>query len=210
TGRTHLTTIHGAPDARIVNSAAGQPDRVSTSESVEATFFPQGGIDAITQQGNVAYDDGQTPDKRMQAWASSARYTPADQMLVLTGNPRVMNGAMVTTAKTIRMNRATGDALAEGEVKSTYSDLQEQPDGALLASASPIHVTAQRMTAHSTPGVALYSGKARLWQDANVIEAPNIEFERDRKFVTAHGAAREPVQTILVQAERVDKPRTDK
>ncbi|SPF31290.1 OstA-like protein [Candidatus Sulfotelmatobacter kueseliae] len=210
TRRTHLTTIHGAPDARIVNSAAGQPDRVSTSESVEATFFPQGGIDAITQQGNVAYDDGQTPDKRMQAWASSARYTPADQMLVLTGNPRVMNGAMVTTAKTIRMNRATGDALAEGEVKSTYSDLQEQPDGGLLASASPIHVTAQRMTAHSTPGVALYSGKARLWQDANVIEAPNIEFERDRKFVTAHGTAREPVQTILVQAERVDKPRTDK
>jgi len=209
TGRTHLTTIHGAPDARIANSAAGQPDRVSTSESVEATFFPQGGIDAIIQQGNVAYDDGQTPDKRIEAWASSARYTPADQMLVLTGNPRVMNGAMVTTAKTIRMNRATGDALAEGEVKSTYSDLKEQPDGALLASASPIHVTAQRMTAHSTPGLALYSGKARLWQDANVIEAPNIEFERDRRFVTARGTAAEPVQTILVQAEK-NKVRTDK
>ena len=211
TGHTHLAAIHGAPDARIVNSAAGHPDRVSTSESIDATFLPQGGIDAITQQGNVAYDDGQTPDKRMQAWASSARYTPVDQMLVLTGNPRVMNGTMVTTAKTIRMNRATGDALAEGEVKSTYSDLKEQPDGALLASASPIHVSAQRMTAHSTPGVALYSGKVRLWQDANVIEAPSVEFDRDRRFVTAHGTAAEPVQTILVQAEKDDvgKARTD-
>jgi len=200
--RTHLSTIRGLPDARIVSSTPGQPDRVSTSESVEATFLPQGGIDAITQQGNVAYSDGQAPDKRMQAWANSASYTPADQMLVLTGNPRVTNGAMATTAKTIRMNRATGDALAEGDVKSTYSDLKEQPDGALLASASPIHVTAHSMTAHSSPAVALYSGKARLWQDANIIEAPSIQFDRDRRFVTARGTPSEPVQTIMVQTEK--------
>ena len=85
----------------------------------------------------------------MQAWANSARYTPADQMLVLTGNPRVANGGMATTAKTIRINRATGDALAQGDVKSTYSELKEQPNGALLASSSPIHVTARSMTAHN-------------------------------------------------------------
>ena len=80
-GRNHLTSVHGAPDARIVNSTPGQPDRVSTSDSVDAAFLPQGGIDSITQQGNVAYTDGQPPDKRMQAWADSAHYTPADQML---------------------------------------------------------------------------------------------------------------------------------
>ena len=93
--------------------ASGQPDRISTSDSVDAGFLPQGGIDAITQQGNVVYTDGQTPDKRMQAWANSARYTPGDQMLVLTGSPRVASGGMATTAKTIHINRATGDALAE-------------------------------------------------------------------------------------------------
>jgi len=202
-GRTRLNLIRGLPDARIVSSTPGQPDRVSTSESVEANFFPQGGIEAITQQGNVAYSDGQSPDKGMQAWANSARYTPADQMLVLTGSPRVTNGAMATTAKTIRMNRATGDALAEGDVKSTYSDLKEQPNGALLASASPIHVTAHSMNAHSSPAVALYSGKARLWQDANIIEAPSIQFDRDRRFVTARGTPAEPVQTIMVQTEKV-------
>lgn len=198
-GRNHLASIHGSPNARIVNSTAGEPDRVSTSESVDATFLPQGGIDAVTQQGNVAYTDGQQPEKRMQAWCSSARYTPADQMLALTGSPRVTSGGMATTAKTIRINRATGDALAEGGVKSTYSELKEQPDGALLASSSPIHVTAQSMTAHSTPGIALYSGNARLWQDANIIEAPTIQFDRDRRFVTAEGTPAQPVQTILVQ-----------
>ena len=186
-GKNRLASVHGAPNARIVNSAPGEPDRVSTSDSVDAAFLPQGGIDSVTQQGNVVYTDGQQPDKRMQAWANSARYTPADQMLVLTGSPRVTNGGMATTAKIIRMNRATGDALAEGDVKSTYSELKEQPNGALLASSSPIHVTAHSMTAHNTSGMALYSGNARLWQDANIIEAPTIQFDRDRRFVTAQG-----------------------
>jgi lipopolysaccharide export system protein LptA len=202
-GRNHATSLHGAPNARIVSSTPGQPDRVSTSDSVDAAFLPEGGIASITQRGNVAYTDGLQPDKRMQAWADSARYTPVDQMLVLTGRPRVANGGMATTAKSIRMNRATGDASAQGDVKSTYSDLTEQPDGALLASSSPIHVTANSMTAHSAPGTALYTGNARLWQDANVIEAPTIQFDRDRRFVTAQGTPAQPVQTILVQAEKV-------
>ena len=201
-GRDHITNVHGAPDARIVSSAPGQPDRVSTSDSVDGVFLPQGGINYVTQLGNVAYTDGLQPDKRMQAWANSAHYTPSDQILVLTGNPRVMNGGTATTANSIRMNRSIGDALAQGDVKSTYSDLKEQPDGALLASSSPIHVTAQSMTAHKSPGTSLYSGNARLWQDANIIEAPTIEFDRDRRFVTALGTPAQPVQTILVQTEK--------
>ncbi len=203
-GRNHLASIHGSPNARIVNSTPGQPDRVSTSDSVDASFLPQGGIDSIIQQDHVAYTDGQQPEKRMQAWAGSARYTPADQMLVLSGNPRVANGGMATTAKTIRINRATGDALAQGDVKSTYSELKEQPDGALLASSSPIHVTAQSMTANNNPGIALYTGNARLWQDANIIEAPTIQFDRDRRFVTAQGLPTHRVQTILVPARKVE------
>ncbi len=207
-GRNRLSTVHGAPDARIVSSSPGQPDRVSTSESVNAFFLPQGGIESITQQGDMAYSDGQGPEKRMQAWANNARYTPADQMLVLTSSPRIADGGMETTAKTIRINRATGDALAEGNVKSTYSELKEQPNGALLASSSPIHVTSRNMTVHSSPGIALYSGNARLWQDANIIEAPSIEFDRDRRFVTAQGTPSHPVQTILIQGEKAQGEKT--
>jgi lipopolysaccharide export system protein LptA len=201
-GSNRLSAIHGAPYARVVSSTAGAPDRVSTSDSIDAVFLPQGGIESVTQQGNVTYTDQQSPSRRVQAWATTAHYTPSDQILVLTGNPRVLDGSMATTANTIRINRATGEALAEGDVKSTYSDLKEQPNGALLASSSPIHVTARTMTAHHTPGTAAYSGNVRLWQDANVIEAPLIQFDRDRRFVTAQGTTTQPVETILVQAEK--------
>jgi len=197
-GHNRLASMHGAPNARIVNSMPGQPDRVSSSNSIDAAFVAQGGIESILQQGNVTYSDGQPAGKQTQAWANSARYTPADQVLVLTGNPRVANGGMATTANMIRINRATGDAVADGDVKSTYSELQEQPDGALLASSSPIHVTARTMTAHNSPVVASYTGNARLWQDANIVEAPSIQFDRERRFVTAQGTAAKPVQTVLV------------
>ena len=198
-GKNHLARLHGAPFARIVSSAQNQADRISTSDSVDAVFLPQGGIESITQAGNFVYTDEQQPEKRTQAWADSARYTPADQMLVLSGNPRVTDGAMATTARNIRINRATGAALADGDVKSTYSQMKEQPNGALLASSSPVHVTSRSMTAQNAGGVALYTGNARLWQDANIIEAPSIQFDREKRSVTAQGNVATPVKTILVQ-----------
>jgi lipopolysaccharide export system protein LptA len=126
-------------------------------------------------------------------------------MLVLTASPRIVDRGMTTTARTIRMNRVTGDGFADGEVKSTYSDLKAQPGGALLASSDPIHVTARSMTAHSSPAVAAYTGDARLWQDANVIEAPSIEFDRNRRSVVARGSSSQTVSTVLVQTEKSGK-----
>jgi lipopolysaccharide export system protein LptA len=191
--RSHLQTLHGAPDAKIVSSAPGQPDRISTSQTVDVAFHAAGGIESIVQQGNFTYNDGER-----QAHADRARYTPANEIVELTGSPRVTDSSLTTTAKILRMNRASGDATAEGNVKSTYSDLREQPNGALLASASPIHITAREMTVHRTSAVAIYSGDARIWQDANVVEALTIQFDRDHRSVVAEGNGK-PVSTVLVQ-----------
>jgi len=195
-----LASVHGAPEARIVTTNLGQPDRVSTSDTLDANFRPGSGIETIIQQGSVAYVDAER-----KAWADRARYTPADQVLVLAGSPRVVDGSMTTTAHTMRLNRATGDASADGDVKSTYSDLKSQPNGALLASSSPIHVTARAMLAHRSPAVADYTGNARLWQDANIVEAPSIRFDRDQRSVIAQGSASQTVSTVLVQTDKSGK-----
>jgi lipopolysaccharide export system protein LptA len=201
-----LTSVHGAPEARIVSQNPGQPDRISTSQVLDATFQPGSGIQSLVQQGTVAYVDG---DRK--AWGDRARYTPVDQVLILSGSPRVTDGGMTTTANSMRLNRATGDAAADGDVKTTYSDLKPQPGGALLSSSSPIHVTARSMTVHGTSAIALYSGNARLWQDANVVEAQSIEFDRDHRSMIAGGSATNgsgsspTVSTVLVQADRSEQ-----
>jgi lipopolysaccharide export system protein LptA len=131
-------------------------------------------------------------------------------MLVLGGSPRVVDNGMTTTAQTIRMSRATGDAIAEGNVKSTYSDLKAQPEGGMFASSDPIHVASRSMTAHRSPAIAVYTGDARLWQNANVVEAPRLQFDRDRRSLLAQGLAQgmsqrslaQPVSTVLVQVDK--------
>jgi lipopolysaccharide export system protein LptA len=205
-----LTSVHGAPDARIVSQNPGQPDRISSSRVLDATFQPGSGIQSLVQQGSVTYVDGER-----KTWGDRARYTPADQVLILTGSPRVTDGGMTTTAGTMRLNRATGDAFAEGDVKTTYSDLKQQPGGALLSSSSPIHVTARSMSVHGTSAIALYTGDARLWQDANVVEAQAIEFDRDHRSMVAGGSvphgsiSSQTVSTVLVQNDRSEENRSE-
>jgi len=195
-----LSSLHGAPSARIVSEYPGQPDRVSTSQTADATFHPGSGIESIEQAGKVAYEDG---DRK--AWGDSARYTPSDQVLLLTGSPRVAEGTMTTTARLMRFNRATGEAIADDDVKTTYSDLKLQPNGALLASSSPVHVTASSMTAHSRSALAIYNGDVRLWQDANIVEAPSIEFDGNRRSLDAHASPPHSVSTVLVQTDKNGK-----
>jgi lipopolysaccharide export system protein LptA len=194
--RNRLKSTRVAPEARIVNRSPGQPDRVSTSDSLDASFRPAGGIESIVQRGHVAYVDAS-----LHASGEEARYVPADHTLYLSGSPRVVENGMTTTAQTMRINRATGEAFAEGDVKSTYSSLQPQPDGALLASSDPIHVTARSVTTHRSPAVATYTGDARLWQRANVIEAPTIEFNREQRTVVARAEGQQRVSTAFVQSD---------
>jgi len=138
-------------------------------------------------------------------------------MLVLGGSPRVVDNGMTTTAQTIRVNRVTGDAIAEGNVKSTYSELKPQTDGGMFASSDPIHVTSRSMTAHRSPAIAVYTGDARLWQNANVVQAPMLQFDRDKRSLVAQGLASnsaqgvsennaaQPVSTVLVQVDKTGK-----
>ena len=200
-----LSQVHGEAHARLVTGApAGshplQPDRISTSDSIDAFFRPGTGIENVVQAGHFVYAAGS-----QKAFAASANYTPADQMLALTGSPRILDSGMETTANSVRLNHATGDGIAQGDVKTTYSDLKLQPNGALLASSDPIHVTAQSMTAHNNPGVATYTGNARLWQDANAIEAPSIQFQKEPRMLTARSQGNQKVSTFLMQADHSGK-----
>jgi lipopolysaccharide export system protein LptA len=200
-----LSQVHGEANARVVTTVPPgtnppQPDRISTSDSIDAYFHPGIGIETLVQAGHFAYSSG-----TQKSFADHARYTPADQILVLNGSPHVLDSGMETTARTVRLNRATGDGFADGDVKTTYSDLKEQPNGALLASSDPVHVTARSMTAHGNPGVAVYSGNARLWQDANVVEAPSIQFQIEQRTVIADSNSSQKVSTVLVGTDKSGK-----
>ena len=197
-----LSQVHGTANARVASptpsqNGVAQPERVTTSDTIDAFFRPGTGIDSLVQKGHFAYRSGS-----QQAFAESARYTPADQMLMLSGSPRIIDAGMETTARSVRLNRATGDGFAQGDVKTSYSDLKPQASGALLATSDPVHVTAQNMTARTNPALATYTGDARLWQNANVIKAPSIQFQKEQRTVAASSIGGQEVSTVLIGTDQ--------
>ncbi len=196
-----LAAVHGGPNSRIVSKSRGKPDRVSTSQTLDAEFAAGNGVTALIQKGNFAYGGGD-----IKAWADDAQYTPQDQTMLLQGLARVADGGMITTAKAIRLNRLTESAFAEGEVKTTDS-----PSPSLNmktgkpASEIPIHITAGKMTATHGSATVLYEDNVQLWQGANSVEAPIIQFHRDDRNVIAERKGAQRVKTTLSQTDKKGK-----
>src|SRR5258708_31727395 len=70
-----LASVHGEANTRVVTTAqekAGNSDRVSTSDSIDAYFQPGSGVTALVQQGHFNYAAGS-----QHASADRARHHPA-------------------------------------------------------------------------------------------------------------------------------------
>jgi len=203
----HLNTLVGSPNAKIVSATPGQPDKITTSNVMTLTMNPTGGLSGIVQEGDFHYAEAAAKPGQpgSEATAAKATYDPQTELFTLSGSPRISDAGASTTADHMRVNRRTGDAFADGSVKTTYSQIQAQPNGALLATADPIHVTAAFMVAHRNGGTAKYSGSARLWQGANIVEAPSIDFDRDKRTVLAQGKPGQPVSSVFVESSQNGK-----
>ncbi len=203
-----LVSVVGRPDARVIVSAPGQPDKVSTSARLDVAFNAAGTVASLVQLGEFHYAEILAGSSmKREAWAERAQYLPNSEMVGLTGGPRFVEAGMTMTAHAIQLNRRTGEAAAQGDVKTTYTDLKGQPGGALLATSDPIHVTAKEMSARQQSGTALYSGGARLWQGSSIVQAPIIEFDRDRRTLLAHRASNDSgsVSTVFIQQDKDGK-----
>ncbi len=207
--QNRIEHVTGMPNVKVVSTAPGQPPKTSTSDRLDVTFNPRGNISAMLQEGHFHYSEPATGTAgERTAWADHARYTPEDEALLLTGSPRIIDGGMTISADTLRLFRRSGNLVASGDVKTTYSELKPQPGGALLASSDPIHVTAPEMRATRSAGTALYYGGARLWQGSSIVQAPSIEFDqRNRKILAQPSTPRVPgaVTTTFVQQDRNGK-----
>jgi lipopolysaccharide export system protein LptA len=154
------------------------------------------------QDGNVAL--AETPAKKAGAttqpatllgWAQHAEYHAADQVLHLTGSPRVSDSTtMQLAADTIDYHRDSQDAAADGEVKATYTQppkTQGQGAAPALGGNGPVHVIADRATLHHATNVSRFFGTvrnpARMWQDPDSLTAPVIQIDRNQNLLQAWG-----------------------
>ena len=55
------------------------------------------------------------------------------------------------------------------------------------------------MTGQKQPGVAHYTGNVRLWQTDNVVRAPKIDFDNEKRTIVAESDTSQTVSSLFVQ-----------
>jgi lipopolysaccharide export system protein LptA len=177
-----LSSLVGSDGAKLVSSTPGQPDRIATGQDLHAGFNSKGELSTAELAGDLHYEEG-----TRTATADRGRYSATDDALVLTGSPRIVDTGLNITSDTVELSRKTGNAVAQGNVKTTYRDLKPQSNsGGMLGSSEPIHVTGNSVTASRGTGVAKYT-VARLWQGENIVEAPTLTFDKTHRSLQAQG-----------------------
>lgn len=192
-----ISTLNGTAPVKIVSSNPGQPDRISTSRELHASFSAANqALENAVQSGDVQIQEAQRT-----ANGDRADFNPAKDTLALTGNVRFTDPVLgaTLTSNSLQFDRKSGQVFAAGDVKTSYSAQKGQTSGAMLAAAEAIHVTAPQMTAQNATSVARYTGGARLWQGGNIVQAPSIEFNRNQRTLDARAEDGQRVSTVFVQ-----------
>jgi lipopolysaccharide export system protein LptA len=179
-GKPQLLNATGAVESR--RDIPGRPAQTATSATGVAQLSGGGDWSQITLRGNVRLQEAER-----NAEAQQAVFARAPQTTVLTGQAMVRDAGGETHAPKITFYQSTGDIDAEGPVRST--DFASK-SSSLQMSSVPANLSADHMKANSKTGRAIYTGHARLWQGASVLEAETIELLRPSRIMNATGNVR--------------------
>ncbi len=238
TGSGGTKVVNYAPDGATDTTqgdtleVAFSPEPRSHAAEARETFAPQSAVIATAvQTGRVrlAAEPARgtktstgAPQQPLYADGERVEYRVAEDTLRLNGSAdrpaNVHDETFALTAGQLDVNRSSGEAVAESEVKATFAP---KPDGNRstpppgLGGAGAVHVTgaAARLSRSTGQAVFLGSGEtaARLWQGANSVSAPVLEFTKGGSSVRAHGAenAREAVRAVFAGQSGVTRIAAD-
>lgn len=158
---------------------AGRVELVTAVQDGGVKIVHKGAADATT--GAVAEEE---------ASAKTAAYDAGVDEVTLTGGVQVSDAGSVLWADKVVARRGVGEATATGAVKASY--LEVRTGAAKSPGGEPVHLTAARAEMAKATGVATFFGgegrKARMWQGASQVEAPEIVFEQKARRVVARSA----------------------
>src|SRR5262249_55643485 len=110
-------------------------------------------------------------------------------VMLLDSNARLWDSNGSTSADRIRIDQATGDFTADGNVKSSrMPEKDAKKNGQLLNGDQPLQAQAVHMESTDRNTVAHYRGSAMMWQGANRIQGDTIDLNHKTKRLVADGS----------------------
>jgi lipopolysaccharide export system protein LptA len=206
--RNHMRRLLAHNGAQLDRDAPGKPRQSSSSQELVTEFDSKGQWTKVDQTGNVHF---QSADQSGQA--SKAHLDRATDLVTLTGSAEASDATGRTTADTILINQNQSEVHADGHVVTTFlkppanstAHLSSAGTGSPLnLGPDPANISAEHLVGSSISGRAVYTDGARLWQGDSVMEADEIEVNRDTRQLDARGNVR--AVFMQVGASAIAKP----
>jgi len=188
--------VRAARPAEAPSRATPAPPRLTWSDDLAVSFDPQtGDVRDVRQWNNFRYEEG-----ARRAQAADARFDAASDRVTFENRARIWDEGSTITAARIVLDQQQDRLHAEGDVTSTHQggiSAAPQParsprtgtdSGSLFSPEKPVHATAQQLDSERHNRLLRYRNSARLWQDGNSVEAQEIEVDREKKTLRAHGS----------------------
>lgn len=209
-GSGSLRHVRGEGHASLNQQVGPGMSRHTSAETLDVALKPvasakgakrpagnEAAIEHAVEDGGVVIVERRTADAKThraasetKAFAGHAEFTGATGVATLTGSPRIESDGTSLLAERIRVNQATGDAVAEGGVK-----------GSLAGAREATHVVAGRAELHRARDLAIFYAAAgedaRLWQGSSQVIASRIELEQGKQQLRAFPADGKPVRAVL-------------
>ena len=192
-GKDQPQSLSGNGHTRIEQRLPDGTVQTSTGDRLEVSFGPapkpEPGrgleIASAEQKGSVAIRSvpGKQGAEPSEAVAERVQLDGANDVVTLSGRPRLTRGDTSVAADTVRMMQQTGDAVASGNVVATFVNANAKQGAAVthaMAQEATLHRAAQTMELKGTD-----TAPARMWQGASQVEAANLLLDRGRNSLQA-------------------------
>ena len=152
------------------------------SKTMDASFDDKGQLKSMTQNGDFHYSAGVR-----KAQSDVAFLDNTHNVMDLDAHARISDDSGTTVGNHIRIDQATGDFDARGQVSTTRLPDQKKSASDMLDKDQPTQGTADRVVSADHNHLVHYIGNAVLWQTSNRISANTIDVDREKKTLVADG-----------------------
>lgn len=206
-----MEQFHAIQDVSVRLQPAGNPKKQDPStqqtiycDDLVATFVPEtGDVKDINFNENFKHVQGSRTVS-----SKKAVYTAADGKTNLIGDPEIDDASFDITSTNMELYEANSSIHAFGDVKSSFvrSEGKNTPSTFPFSSPSgqPVYISSEDMQWDSQKSEAVYTEKAKLWQEKNVITAAKIVINDKEKTLSAY----DKVHTIFYNTGKADSQAT--
>jgi lipopolysaccharide export system protein LptA len=162
------------------------PPQTIYCEEMNTFFIPQSGdVREIHFEGGFKHVQN---DRTVSS--QSAVYYGNEKKTDLIGTPRINDASMNITSDKMLLMEENSAIHADGNVKSEFSKTARSKGPTTFPFSSPsnepVYISAEKMDWDSTKSEATYTGKAKLWQEKNVITAAKMIINDKENTMSAY------------------------